>query len=664
MKNLKNSYLDKIKNCIQVLNYKAIFSNNNRNIIYLSKSCFELTGYQPEEILDNKGYFDSLVEDKDKAKIVNKLEIAVKNHKPYSLEYRIRDKDNKKKLVCDQGIPIYENNGKLKYLAGQIMDITETSQKLEEIYRINEIKERYELAIQSAVLGLWDWNIKTDHVLFNKQWADMLGYELEEIEPRVDKWYNMIHPDDKERVSQVLKKHLRGEISIYQIDHRLKTKSGKYKWVRDIGKVLKRDKNGDPVRAVGIHIDIDQGKKAEQEIRQQEEKFRTYIEHAPIGVFVANDQAKFLDVNKKAEQISGYSEEELKKLTFHDLSVRNDREINILFKKFKRNKRIEIKGRFKKKNGIKINAKINAVVINNNKYLGFVENIDKEIKMENRIKRQKAYFEQLFNESTTGIVLLNNKGIVLKANDKFLEIFNYSLKEVVGINIDNLITPPQKKDEGIYFTEKVIEGEDVKEESVRMTRDGKLIDVSVHAFPIKLDEGQIGIYGIYNDISERKKQEQKRIKLTFHDQLTELYNRRYFENELDRLDTSRKIPISIIMSDMDNLKEINDTFGHTAGDQKIKDIGDILLSVMRKEDVVARIGGDEFAILLPRTDIENTKNIVKRIKKEIVKYNKVENISVSISIGFAAKTKKNQNLKEVLKEADRIMYQNKRKKEK
>src|SRR6056297_2302327 len=105
----------------------------------------------------------------------------------------------------------------------------------------------------------------------------------------------------------------------------------------------------------------------------------------------------------------------------------------------------------------------------------------------------------------------------------------------------------------------------------------------------------LGFLGIGLDITKRKQKEEEIKRLSFYDQLTELYNRRYFENELKRLDKSRQLPIIIIVGDMDNLKNINDNYGHKKGDEFIKKTGDILNNSVRKENVVARIGGDEFA---------------------------------------------------------------------
>lgn len=152
--------------------------------------------------------------------------------------------------------------------------------------------------------------------------------------------------------------------------------------------------------------------------------------------------------------------------------------------------------------------------------------------------------------------------------------------------------------------------------------------------------------------------------LSFHDEMTGLYNRRYFENELKRLSTSRRLPITLMVADMDKLKLINDNYGHKTGDQYIKGIAEVLKNSSRDEDIVARIGGDEFAIILPETGFEAADKIYQRIKFNLRKYNQQQELveQLKLSLGFAVKTKKEQNLDQIFKKADKIMYNNKRKK--
>lgn len=137
---------------------------------------------------------------------------------------------------------------------------------------LRESEERLGLTLKGAELGTWDWDIPTGKVRFNERWAAMLGYTLDEIEPHVDFWENLLHPDDASAVMQVLTAQLEGRTPIYQTEHRLLTKSGEWKWILDTGKVVERDEQGDPVRAVGTHQDITERKLAEEALQQSKRR--------------------------------------------------------------------------------------------------------------------------------------------------------------------------------------------------------------------------------------------------------------------------------------------------------------------------------------------------------------------------------------------------------
>lgn len=152
--------------------------------------------------------------------------------------------------------------------------------------------------------------------------------------------------------------------------------------------------------------------------------------------------------------------------------------------------------------------------------------------------------------------------------------------------------------------------------------------------------------------------------LSFHDQLTGLYNRHYFENEIKRLEGSREYPIAIISADLDGLKKINDTFGHLEGDRYIKNCADVLKESIRAYDILARVGGDEFALVLLRTDEETGNGIIKRICHKINQHNKKSTLTLSISMGLAINEDGSQSLEETYHKADRLMYSEKLKRKK
>lgn len=145
---------------------------------------------------------------------------------------------------------------------------------------------------------------------------------------------------------------------------------------------------------------------------------------------------------------------------------------------------------------------------------------------------------------------------------------------------------------------------------------------------------------------------------SFHDPVTGVYNRLFFELEVERLDTVRQLPLSIIIGDVNCLKITNDAFGHQEGDRLLRTISGIMHSVCRKEDIIARWGGDEIVILLPQTPCETARNICDRISQKCLEDDSGV-IKPSISLGYATKTNMDQTSKEILREAEEMMYRNK-----
>lgn len=155
-----------------------------------------------------------------------------------------------------------------------------------------------------------------------------------------------------------------------------------------------------------------------------------------------------------------------------------------------------------------------------------------------------------------------------------------------------------------------------------------------------------------------KLNEEKLNYLSYYDQLTGLYNRRFFEEQLNRLDIERNLPLTLIMSDVNGLKLINDSFGHYAGDQLLKDVADVIKKGCRDDDIVSRIGGDEFVIILPKTNTKAAENIIKRIKV-LLNEKATEVIDLSVSFGVSTKYNKNEGIDSILEKAEDNMYSNK-----
>ncbi len=176
--------------------------------------------------------------------------------------------------------------------------------------------------------------------------------------------------------------------------------------------------------------------------------------------------------------------------------------------------------------------------------------------------------------------------------------------------------------------------------------------------PVIIDGKVVQIVGSTRDITEQKQAEARIKYLSFYDELTGLFNRAFFEEELRRLDTERQLPLSLILIDVNGLKFVNDAFGHPEGDRILIDTTRIIEESCRREDIVCRWGGDEFIILLPQCGEEDAEKICQRIK-DIPPKNERNLIPISLALGTATKKEINQNVQGIISDAEDRMYRNK-----
>ena len=200
----------------------------------------------------------------DRQAAETRINDAIRDHQPLSNEYRIVTASGEVRWISSLGDALYDEHGQALRMSGICIDVTERKQAEE---ALRESQEQLSLVLEGSQLGFWDWNLETDQVQRNARWAEMLGYSLQEIELTVTQWSDLHHPDDRAAAWQSIQDHLAGRTPMHQVEYRMRTKDGQYRWVLDQARVVKRDPQGKPRRMTGTHTDITERKQAEEALR-------------------------------------------------------------------------------------------------------------------------------------------------------------------------------------------------------------------------------------------------------------------------------------------------------------------------------------------------------------------------------------------------------------
>lgn len=283
-------------------------------------------------------------------------------------------------------------------------------------------------------------------------------------------------------------------------------------------------------------------------------------------------------------------------------------------------------------------------------FRGIIIDISANKKNEEVLKRYKLLFEH-----ARDIILFVNKSDykILEANKASLDAYGYTREELLAMNIDNLFMAKDFSSNNFQWGEY-----NGLYEALHQKKNGGSFYVEISMQEAQFENCQVILF-IIRDITERKYNEERMTYLSLHDNLTGVYNRTYFEKEMTRLEIEQCVPIGLLICDVDGLKFVNDTLGHEKGDELLFAATRVLTKPLAEKDILTRIGGDEFAILLHCRNKAYMDEICNQIAEEISSYNRESSgfaLSISIGMAYCEEISKISNL---FKEADKNMYREK-----
>lgn len=540
-------------------------------------------------------------------------------------------------------------------------------EKTKELTEALEAVKREQILIEAifesipGYLYVYDENGKL--IKWNERYETITGYTKEELANiTIDKWFDQ---EDLIKINEAVKNIF--ENGYGEGEAHLILKDGSKRLTRFSGVPMFINNNK---YLTGIGLDITEQKRLEEENLEYQSIIKIAFENSQAGIAIADaPDGNIRYINKAGLLMSKGKAEEINK----DVDISNFLEdwnlLHLDGTPYSKGEgplaRAVLKGetcseeliiRRKDDDDRYILANAAPIRDSNNKVKAgiviYIDNTERRLALKTLIESERKYSSYIEN-SPDGIFVIDKNGKYIDVNKAGLKLTGYSREELLKMNIGDITAAESYKDALTLFRELLKTGS-MKGELKFIHGDGSTRWWSIDA--VRLTDNSF--LGFSSDITERKKVESKLFYLSYHDHLTELYNRRYFEQELKRLDNSRNLPFSIIMCDVNGLKLVNDSFGHEAGDDLLKKAAKIIKTSCRDFDIVARIGGDEFVVLLPKTTTEETTKIASHIK-ELAQIESVANIKLSISCGYDTKTNENKSIIEVIANAENHMYRHK-----
>ena len=686
------------------------------NLLSVNPALTELHGYTtPGEMIDSITDTAShlYADPEDRNKLLHQLETQDQVNNFESLLLR---RDGSAFWSCINIRAIRDERGRIIHYQGFVSDITWLKQN-EEALRKNE--EKYRVIFENTGTAICILEKNGTISLANTRFAELAGYALNEIENKKN-WMEFVVPEDLERMFR--QQELRNNYNKKALNEYEFRFVDKEKNIRNIFLYIDLIPGTD--KSVASLLDITERKRVEESLRESQAKMQAITDSAQDAIVMMGPEGEIFYWNPMAETIFGYSAEEVMGKNLHRLLSpgRYYEAYSKAFPEFQKTgqgnavgKTLEFFALRKDGSEFPVSISMSAVLLQGKWHaVGILRDITAKKQAEMQLD-YRLRFEKLVSELSTRLLNMSSEetdeavnytisriGSFFNVDRCYLFQFSADGKSMSKTHewcaggIESHMADTQNKivKSLSWWMEKIRNHDyvhlddtsslppeaDAEREEFQRQGIKSLLNI-----PLISTQGLIGFFGfdsvkekkawneetisflqiivvILTNALERSRTEQKFRYMSFHDSLTSLYNRTYFENELKRLQASREYPIAVVCVDVDGLKMVNDMFGHQQGDMVLKKCAKLLQEIFRSTDILARTGGDEFTVILPRTDVQTAKKVIQRIKPAIEIYNRKKagsQLPLSISAGMSVAEDADRDLFAVFKEADDLMYRDK-----
>lgn len=474
--------------------------------------------------------------------------------------------------------------------------------------------------------GLWDWDMASGRVWYSPEYRATLGYapDAAGFASYAD-WEARLHPDDRERALADLDAHFRGALPFYYNEHRLRCADGSYRWVAARGRVVARDEAGRPLRMLGTQLDIHLHKLAELALRESEQRLRLIFDEAPIGLTLQSLQRRLLDVNRALCELLGYSRDELLQKHSYELTHDADRAED------ERTRRTLLAGqrrtirqqkRYIARDGSEIAVQVDISLMHDGSgqpqyFITQIQDVRERRRYEDALHDEKELAQVTLASIADAVLRTDTSSRVSFCNEAALRLLGYEHgRQVEGRRFDDVVELYAERG-GARIVDAIDQslrgGEPAAPLAQLRNRRGDLLPVELSLAPLRARDGAaLGCVCVLHDVSHTRLLSDQLIHQASHDALTDLPNRRELEAELAHWLSTARLGVcrhTLLYLDLDHFKLINETAGHSVGDRAVCTVAQALRKSLPDSAVLARTGGDEFAILLPHSTLAEAKAV-------------------------------------------------------